>query len=353
MRELVHGGDIYSDRDLPPGTELLDFSANINPLGMPPAVREALVNCADACAVYPDPLCRKLTSAIAAAEGIPTEWTLCGAGAAELIFRLAFALRPDEAQIITPTFSEYAAALAAAGCRTGFITLNESAGFVPDEEIVRAIRSGVKLVFFCNPNNPTGLAASRALVCRMAARCRALGAVLAVDECFGDFMEEGEASSAVPLLASYDNLIVFKAFTKMYAMAGVRLGYVLCANRSILDAMDKAGPPWSVSSVAQACGLAALDGGVWAERTREFVRENRQWLTQALEDLGFWVCPSRVNFLFFRSQDRFLADKLERRGVLIRRCGNFSGLDDRYYRAAVRGPGENERLIACLRRCAD
>jgi threonine-phosphate decarboxylase len=106
LRELVHGGDIYSDRGLPPGTELLDFSANINPLGMPPAVREALVNCADACAVYPDPLCGN-DIAIAASEGVPAEWTICGAGAAVLLsFGLPCARR---AQVITPTFSEYAA----------------------------------------------------------------------------------------------------------------------------------------------------------------------------------------------------------------------------------------------------
>lgn len=157
MVKKVHGGDIYTERELPAGVELVDFSANLNPLGMPQAVKDALCQEIDTYQSYPDPQCRKLRQAIGRYYGIPDSWIVCGNGAADVIWRLVLSRKPRRALLPAPTFSEYAEALECAGCELCYYDLPQKSGFVPDEGFLDAVRPGIDICFFCNPNNPTGV----------------------------------------------------------------------------------------------------------------------------------------------------------------------------------------------------
>ncbi|MFQ9918358.1 MAG: aminotransferase class I/II-fold pyridoxal phosphate-dependent enzyme [Flavonifractor plautii] len=217
------------------GGDVLDCSANLNPLGMPPAVQAAAAAAAAGSARYPDPCAARLRAAIAARDGVAPEQVLCGGGAAELIFRLAYALRPRRALVTAPAFSEYEEALTAAGCAVtrhpcaGRTALTWTAGcWTPS-------RREVELVFLCTPNNPTGRLVDGALLRAAAEQCRAVGAVLVVDECFL-LLSDGGWAGAGPCLAEYPNLLLLRAFTKSYAMAGLRLGYALSANGGLAGA---------------------------------------------------------------------------------------------------------------------
>ena len=257
MTPYTHGGDVLTARARF-GGDVLDCSANLNPLGMPPAVQAAAAAAAADSARYPDPLCRALRAAIAAHDGVAPEQVLCGGGAAELIFRLAYALRPRRALVTAPAFSEYEEALTAAGCAVTRHPLRRENRFDVDGGLLDVIAPGVELVFLCTPNNPTGRLVDGALLRAAAEQCRAVGAVLAVDECFLP-LSDGAGPGLAPCLAEHPNLLLLRAFTKSYAMAGLRLGYALSANGGLLERMAAAGPPWSVSTPAQAAGLAALE----------------------------------------------------------------------------------------------
>lgn len=343
MKKLVHGGDIYS-----PGRKVLDFSANINPLGMPQAVRDALCGCADACEHYPDPLCRELTGAIAQKEGCPPEWIQCGNGAADLIFRLVLSRRPKKALVLAPTFAEYEAALGVVNCQAEHFYLSPDEDFIPGEKLLAQLaKTKPEMVFLCNPNNPTGQLLAEGVLEQAAALCRELGSLLVVDECFLDFVEQGAQQSGFPLLADYP-VFLLKAFTKMYAMPGLRLGYGICGDTALLEQMAACGQPWSVSVPAQAAGLAALKLDGFEEQTRRCVAAAREELLTALRQRGLRVWDSRANYLLFYTDDTALGQKLEQKDILIRDCSNYVGLTAGYYRVAVRTPEQNRQLIQAL-----
>lgn len=343
---LIHGGD-WAGYEAEYGEKPLDFSSNISPLGLPTGVRTALEGVLEEADRYPDPLCRGLRGAVAKAEGADPAWCLCGSGAADLIYRAVLAKRPLRALVTAPTFAEYEAALELAGCRVDHSVLKEENGFLLGEDFLRAITPDMDMVFLCEPNNPTGRTTPRTLLARVLERCRAAGALLVVDECFGDFLADPAAHTMKGWLADHENLLILKAFTKLYAMAGVRLGYCLSSDADLLENMRRAGPPWAVSSLAQAAGTAALKETEYAERVRALVRAERPRLAGELDRLGFRVIPGEANYLLFFSPTP-LVEPLRRRGILLRDCGNYQGLGGGWYRTAVRTRAENRRLIAAL-----
>lgn len=344
--ELVHGGD-WAGFEQEFGGLPLDFSANISPLGVPDGVRRAIAEAAAEADRYPDPLCRAVSAAIAETEGCPTEYVLCGNGAADLLFRLALAKRPRRALIPAPAFAEYAAALETVGCTVERYVLREKSGFLVDEGLLAAIRPGIDVVFLCEPNNPTGRTTPPDLLRRVLDRCGEVGALLVVDECFGDFLDDPEAHTMTGQLVKHPNLLILKAFTKLYAMAGVRLGYCLCSDGTLLDGMRRSGQPWAVSTLAQTAGIAALKETDYVARVRALIQRERPFLMEGLRNLGLRVIPGEANYLLFRSE-RPLLEPLRRRGILLRNCGNYPGLDDTWYRTAVRTREENERLLKAL-----
>lgn len=338
----VHGGDIY-------GNEVeLDFSANLNFLGMPEAVRQAAKAGVDASEHYPDPFCRKLREAISLSEGVPAESVLCGNGAADLIFGLVLAKKPKKALLWSPGFYEYEQALRTVGCEITFLPLRREEDFRPQEETLSQIEPGIDLVFFCNPHNPTGQTASGSFLRMLLAQCEAAGAFCVVDECFLDFVDEEERASAKAMLGDHPGLFILKAFTKLYAMAGLRLGYGLCGDADFLAQMKQVMQPWNVSVPAQMAGIAALKETGYVRRFQALLREERRFLKQGLSALGFRIYGSKANFIFFEGPED-LVEFCKRKGILIRDCSNYRGLRPGYYRIAVRSREENLRLLQVFR----
>ena len=345
--ELVHGGD-WAGYRARFGHDALDFSANVSPLGLPQGVADAIVAALPTADRYPDPLCRELRTALSRAEQLPEPWILCGNGAADLIYRLVLALKPRRALLPAPTFAEYAAALESVGCEVKRKTLHEADDFAVTETFVQAVNQSIDLVFLCQPNNPTGQITPPELVQRLVRRCADCGAVLVVDECFLDFLQQRDALTAKPLLQTAPNLVILKAFTKLYAMAGVRLGYALCANTALLAKMQAAGQPWGVSSLAQAAGAAALRETAYADAVRALIADQRPRLAAGLRALGLQVIEGSANYLLFRAPET-LGAALQQRGVCLRSCGNYPGLSAGWYRTAVRTAPENEQLLQTMR----
>lgn len=184
----------------------------------------------------------------------------------------------------------------------------------------------------------------------MAQRCRKNGTLLVLDECFLDFTDAEEAFTLKKELAEYKNVFILRAFTKMYAMPGLRLGYGFCSDTALLARMMECGQPWSVSVPAQAAGLAALEESEFAERTRRLIAKERLYLRGELGKLGLHVYPAYANYLLFENtRELNLKEALLARGILLRSCADYHGLNAQFYRIAVRTHAENRRLLAELR----
>lgn len=358
MIKYIHGGDIYSLAEQGIKEEdILDFSANINPLGMPEKVRKAAVKALEQCSCYPDPLCRKLRQAVAEKEQVPEEFLIFGNGAADLIFRLAAAVKPKKALVPIPSFAEYEEALTAVGCRTEHFYLQEDKDFVVDDTFCRVLTEEVQMIFLCNPNNPTGQLIQPELLKKILQRCKEKKILAVVDECFIDFVENPKKTGIKDLIFGNNELFVLRAFTKNYAMPGIRLGYGICGNTKLLEKLSRAGQPWSVSRIAQEAGIAALKEDAYLEKSRQLVFRERQLLQEGLSRLGYRVFPPGANYIFFKLEKRKdplyhknLGKDLRKEGILIRDCSNYAGLEEGYFRIAVRTGAENERLLAALER---
>lgn len=336
----VHGGNIFAYN------VEYDFSANLNPLGIPQAVKQAVIESAPFWGSYPDPDCTALVQKISEYEDIPAEQIVCGNGADDLIFRIAAAFRPERALLCAPSFGEYRRALEAQGCciRTHF--LHETEDFLLTEEYLNALTPETDLAIVCTPNNPTGQSIPPALLEKLSERCRKNDILLLIDGCFLDFTEHGGFSLNGFL---EKHVILLKAFTKSYAMPGLRLGYALCGDAVLAATLRSTGQFWSVSTPAQSAGMAALTVWGYLPEARALVRQERKFLTEALSAAGVKVFPSDANFLLFRTVPG-LAEFLLREKILIRSCESFEGLDGRYYRIAVRTHQENAILLDGIRR---
>ena len=338
-----HGGDVYGE-DI-----VLDFSSNVNPLGTPPNVLSAISRAALHVRQYPDPYCRALRKAIAAHEQVPEAFLLCGAGAAELIYAYCDALRPKKAMELAPTFSEYSAAASHFGAGIVRASL-QAPDFLPDEKILGKLQSQAPdVLFLCTPNNPTGQTIGRPLLRSVLDLSLAQGTRVLLDECFLDFTDE---KSAKDLLRRYENLLILKAFTKSYALAGLRVGYCLTGDARLLAQMAACTQPWNVSLPAQEAAAAALQDPDWVKRARSLVSEQREYLTGALSALGLTVCPSKANYLLFRAPVG-LDEALRREKIAIRNCENYAGLCPGWYRIAVRLAEENKALVNAIRRALE
>lgn len=343
MPEYVHGGDVYSYAarfGAPP----VDLSANISPYGIPEAVKQALHAAVDDCMQYPDPFCRAPRAAIAQAEGVSPDDIYCGSGAADVLDRLAAVLRPQTALLLAPNFAEYERTLAGAAVR--FHTLRADENFAVTERILDDITPGLDAVYLCSPNNPTGRTIAPALLREIAARCAEIGARLVVDECFLDFVPGGE--TLAPCLDAFPSLVLLRAYTKMYAVPGVRFGWCMTADAALIEGLYRAGQPWNVSVMAQACAVACAGAREYAKQTAQRIAAERVRLSAALTARGLWVCPGEANFLLFRSADTDLPERLAQRGVLIRDCANYRGLGRGYYRTAVKTQTESAALLHAL-----
>ena len=229
--EYVHGGNIYDENGYA-NENIIDFSANINPLGIPGEVLAAAKNSAANANVYPDSRCRLLTAKLAEFEEVDKSHIFCSNGASDILFRLAFAVKPKKILVTAPSFADYERAGKAAGAEIIYYGLKKENKFAVDTDIVNAIlEASPDIVFICNPNNPTGNLTNTETLEDIAAACKSVGSILLADECFLDFVEESHRYSAKPLLHEYKNIVILKAFTKIFALPGLRLGYAICGDK--------------------------------------------------------------------------------------------------------------------------
>ena len=207
------------------------------------------------------------------------------------------------------------------------------------------------LAVICQPNNPSGATVSHELIERILEKCTQCNTTLLVDECFVGFLDDPNAISVVPWLERYPNLVVLKAFTKLYGIPGIRLGYALTSNNALIEAMRAAGQPWSVSNLAQAAGIAALGCTKYVEQVRTITREERAFLKAALKERGI-ASWGTANFLLFHVTEQpgapTFVQQMREQGVLVRDCANYHNLDQGWYRIAVRSHEENIRLLQAI-----
>lgn len=337
--KAIHGGDIYRN------SVELDFSVNVNPLGMPGEVGEALHRAVERCGEYPDPEAEELRKAVSALLSVPGEYLLFGNGASELFGAAVHALKPRKTLIPVPSFYGYEYAAGMGEGEILYYPLGEEALFLPGRELFGALAEGVELLFLANPNNPTGGLISRGYLEELLALCQEKGIYVVLDECFIDFC--GQEYSMLPELERFDNLLLVRAFTKTFSIPGVRLGYLLCSNGELLKRIARQLPEWNLSSFAQAAGIACGGQRAFLEKIPSYVREERQFLEQGLKRMGLKVFPGQAVFLLVYSQLPLYRALLER-GILIRDCRNFRGLSGGYFRIAIKSRPENERLLEAV-----
>jgi len=349
-----HGGDIWgaAERQGVPLSRVLDFSANINPLGPSLKARKRLARDVSLIALYPDKRQAELRRLLAARDGIAEDCILFGNGATQLIHLLPRVGRYKRALIVEPTFSEYRRALSNSGSEIREFFLTPKNNFHLDLNLLLRVlgREQPNVLFLASPNNPTGLVSPHRMLLRVSAFCEERDIDLIVDESFIEFTTE---PSLMTLATHRRHLLVVRSLTKSFALAGLRIGY-LVAGRSRVEELAHRMEPWSVNTLALSAAAASILDTNYIQKARSLIQREREYLSRELPQLG-WLhpYPSSANFLLARIRARYTtAPALERmlaaRNVLVRDASDFRGLDNQYLRFAVRQRRENRRLLAEL-----
>ncbi len=335
---------------------LLDFSANINPLGYSRSVKKTLLSNIESIVHYPAPQDGELQRAIKEYYNLPSHaGILTTNGAAEAFYTLCQYLRPHRALFLAPCFSEYERAVRSVGGECAYFVLSAKDDFQPDTEKLASRLTGCDIVFIANPNNPTGGLWPQKALEYFIAQAAAQKCFVVLDESFLDFRADYEDFSAQYLLGTYDNFCIVHSMTKFFALPGLRLGFVV-GTQKLVQKLSYFQQPWNVSTLAQLAGIAALGDIEYGEETRSYVHTERVYLQQELAKFSSWhVYEPTVNFLLLelRVESGLTAfsiqENLLKRGILIRNCDNYRGLDSRYFRLAVRRREENRILVQTLR----
>ena len=333
--------------------EIIDFSANINPLGYPPAVRETIAKEADSVLNYPDIDSFDLISGLSEYHGIDRDNILVGNGSTEFIYWIPIVFKPRKALIVIPAFSEYEKALTVIGAEVSYFPTEARSGFsVAIADLCFRLRDGFDLLYFCNPANPTGLLTSKDELCHVIACASDAGTLCLVDEAFIDFVEEESVKKEI---FRFPNLMVMRSMTKFFGIPGLRIGYLL-AGASCIAKIRENKPPWTVSSLGQRAAAKAILDGAYIKDTRKYVITEREFLRDALGEIpGLKTYGSAANSILVQMDSRVglnsteIRDRLAREGILIRDCSTFQGLGTRYFRVAVKRHEENIVLIKRLR----
>jgi len=350
--DFDHGGNVFAvARSLGVAPEdILDFSASINPLGPAVGVRESLASAYNRLVHYPDSDCTELREALAQSHGVEPANICVANGSTQLIYLLPRLTPGKRALVIAPAFSEYARALTRDGWEVEQLILEAADGFaLPPDRLEKGLRAGYDLLILGNPGNPTGRLYTLSEIEEINRLCRAAGCFLVLDEAFMDFCEEG---SAKHYAVERDGVLVLRSMTKFYALPGMRLGYAI-GNASLVARLTALREPWSVNTPAQVAGVASLADTGYAAATRKLVLSGRAQLLTGLAAIpGLSPFPAAANYLLVETvagpSAGELAEYLLAKLILIRVCGNFAGLDDRFFRVAVRNREENDRLLAAL-----
>lgn len=352
-----HGGNLgeaAKKNNLKPEA-IIDFSANINFLGPPASILEAIENNLKQIKNYPEINSKTLKKLIAKKHKIAAEQVTAANGAAEMIYQLAKVLKPKKVMVMAPTFSEYELAAQSVGAEVEHFFLKAEADFQLDlERLETNLTKDLDLVFICNPNNPTGQLIKAAKLEKIIKKAAQKEITVIIDEAFVDFLAQPELYSVVSLLSKYDNLLILRSMTKLFAIPALRLGYAL-TNENLTKKLENNRDPWSVNYFAQLAGKIIFSQSKeienYIKKSKEKIAEERKYLYQKLQQLNnLKIYPPTTNYIFIdlsktNYQAAELRAKLAKSALLIRNCDSYHGLEKNYIRIAVKSRKENNILL--------
>jgi cobyric acid synthase CobQ/L-threonine-O-3-phosphate decarboxylase len=327
--------------------DILDFSANINPLGPPSFLRKVINTHIPDLIHYPDPGCTALVKAIAAACDLEPEKIVVGNGTSELLFQLPQVLQPERAIIPVPSYIDYAWACTQAGVPVLPFLLKPDDSFMLDLGQLENTLNPGDMTIIGQPNNPTGQLVDRMQL----VECiyRRPDVVFVIDEAFARFASAYESVAGIA-----DNVVVLCSLTKIFAIPGLRLGF-LAASHYICNRLRKKRAPWAVNTLAQVVGASCMTDTAYVQESQKLVTEQRHYLSKQIDNIPcLHSCPAEANFLLIRSDHpehkgaEIIKILLDKHRIAVRGCANYHNLDDRYFRIAVRTRTENDLLLQAL-----
>lgn len=336
--------------------EIVSFSANVNPLGISPLMRQALLDRIDCITSYPDREYMSLRQQIGAYAGAPLEHILVGNGSTELISLFIQLEHPKKALILGPTYSEYEREISLGGGTSLYYPLKEENGFVLDaEDFQTQLNESLDLLVICNPNNPTSSAIPQQTMRQILDTCKRYDIYVMIDETYVEFAPDYAAITAVPLTHYYNNLIILRGVSKFFASPGLRLGYAITGNEDLIKQLNSRKNPWTINSLASAAGELMFSDKDYIAKTREQTARERTRICQELKSWGtVKVYESIANFVLVRIEKEGITaeDLFEhaiRSKMMIRNCSTFPFLDNRYVRFCFMNPRQNDALLTCLK----
>lgn len=357
-KDHFHGSDLEKIEEIYhiKKEDITSFSANVNPLGISPLLRETLAKHVDAITNYPDRDYTQLRKSICAYTGANFENIIVGNGSTELISLFIQTTHPKKALILGPTYSEYEREISLEGGHTLYYPLKEENNFQMDvEDFCRQLNDSLDLLVLCNPNNPTSTAVARKDMRKILDCALQHGISVMVDETYEEFTPEGSKISSIPLTNNYNNLIVLRGISKFFAAPGLRLGYAVTGNPDLLKYINTKKNPWTINSLAEIAGCIMFSDKDYIDKTKALITGERQ---RMYETLSSWktvkVYPSCTNFLLIRIlredvTSDMVFDHCIRKGLMIRDCATFPFLDSSYIRFCVMSPEKNDELLEAFR----
>lgn len=354
---LTHGGNIkkISSSSKIPRNEIIDFSSNINPLGISPEIRKTINENINRLTEYPDPECIAARQALAGYFNVDNDNILIANGSNEIIHLIPPALRCASALIYKPAFCEYEAAIKLSGAQVYSLFANDKDNFSIDIGKILSLVSKVKLVFLCNPNNPTGFFIKQDALLSLLKACEKTKTYLLLDEVFIEFTESGNKASLINKISKYRYLIVLRSLTKFFSIPGLRAGYV-AAHRDVIRKIAIFQPTWSVNSFVQEIIPHCLKNTRFINASQSFMNKERGFLFNRLREInGIYPYAPAANFIFCKILDKrltadILFSRLLKSRILIRTCADFDGLNEKFFRVAVKKRKDNQLLIQSLRK---
>lgn len=361
-----HGGNIYRIFREKNIKEILDYSSNINPYGVPESLKRKITENIGILERYPDPDYVELREKLAKLNNVDISNITVGNGATESIFLFMKVLKPEKVLIVSPTFGEYERAVKAwdgseiRKIEIEYFELEEKDEFrLNIRKLKKKLKKKYDLLIICNPNNPTGKFLKMAETEEILRECNKYDTKLFIDEAFIEFLEDGLKESIVNSGENKKNLFVTRAFTKFFAIPGLRLGYGIYFDKNLEKKIAEKKEPWSVNNIAEMAGITVLDDVEYIEKTLKWITEEKRYMYEKLNEiLGIKAYKTEVNFICVKIKDeqaskgmtvKKLRGKMLERGILIRDASNFKFLDERFFRLAIKDRRSNDRIIRVLK----
>lgn len=326
----------------------IDFSANINPLGPPPMLKNKWNSFFREIIVYPDPCAIRLKELISKKEQNSVDTLLIGNGGAELIALVARMLTGKKIVVVQPSFSEYEKTCQANNCEVVYHQLEEPAFELRIEDLIPKLMDA-DAIFLCHPNNPTGVQYSTSTILSLIEECEKHKCLIILDEAFYDFLIDYD--SFIPYINRFSNLIIIRSMTKMFAIPGIRLGY-LAAQPSIIAKLSRLQSHWSTNVIALLSGELCIQNESFIKQSQDYICQERKKLIHFLKQQDFVVSPTKVNFYLLQdpheSNQIELFEFLLKRGIIPRHTFNFPGLEGKWLRFAIKSSRENLQLMEVL-----